>query len=575
MGFRPGSRSSERTSGRFCGLAGLCFLALPFVHCDSINAGPPLPTPQPVGPEAKPFPITLATALKLADANPLDVALAEARLRIACAQLDRANVLWLPTLNVGVDYFRHDGRIQDVQGHVFDTNKSSLLAGAGPTATIPMADALFAPLAARQVVRAREAGIQVARNNSTYAVAEAYFNVQQARGEAAGAEAASARAQDLVRRVEQLAPGIIPGVEINRARAELARRRQVGESAYERWQIASADLNRLLRLDPTTIVDPQEPPELRVDLLDLRSTVDELIPIGLTNRPELAAHQALVEATLARLKAERLRPLVPSLILRGTGSATPGLAGGAFGGGINDQIGNFGARNSVDLQAVWELQNLGFGNRAAVRERDGERRVALIELLRTQDRVAAEVAQSLARAQRAAYRLKEAEVEVQNAVESADKNLQGLGQTRRVGEQITLVFRPQEAAAAIAALDQAYRDYYSAVADGNRAQFALYRALGHPVASLSADLVCMKSTDALPPSPSPVVAAAASEESPRSPAESRPIPVAVAKPVRIIPAGVEMELPVVPDSPEAEQQFRDERDVDAPSKPQNRSRPAR
>ena len=39
---------------------------------------------------------------------------------------------------------------------------------------------------------------------------------------------------------------------------------------------------------------------------------DSLIPIGLTNRPELAARQALVQATLAKLKQERMRPLIPS-----------------------------------------------------------------------------------------------------------------------------------------------------------------------------------------------------------------------------------------------------------------------
>jgi hypothetical protein len=36
--------------------------------------------------------------------------------------------------------------------------------------------------------------------------------------------------------------------------------------------------------------------------------------------------------------------------------------------------------------------------------------------------------------------------------------------------------------AAVQALDQAYRDYFGAVADANRAQFRLYRALGHPAA---------------------------------------------------------------------------------------------
>ena len=148
-------------------------------------------------------------------------------------------------------------------------------------------------------------------------------------------------------------------------------------------------------------------------------------------------------------------------------------------------MGHFGSRFSVDLQAVWELQNLGFGNRAQVREREGQQRQALLELLRTQDLVTAEIVQAQAEMQRATRRLAASQDEVANAAATADKNLDGLGQTKRLGEQLVLVFRPQEAVAAVSALDLAYRDYYRAVADQNRAQFRLYRALGHPSQVLS------------------------------------------------------------------------------------------
>ena len=107
-------------------------------------------------------------------------------------------------------------------------------------------------------------------------------------------------------------------------------------------------------------------------------------------------------------------------------------------------------------------------------------RQALLELLRAQDTVTAEVVQAHAQAVRAGKRVKAAEEGVANAVTTAEKNLQGLEQTKRSGEQLVLVFRPQEAVAAVTALDQAYRDYYQAVGDQNRAQFRLYRALGHP-----------------------------------------------------------------------------------------------
>ncbi|HVL12145.1 MAG TPA: TolC family protein, partial [Gemmata sp.] len=117
---------------------------------------------------------------------------------------------------------------------------------------------------------------------------------------------------------------------------------------------------------------------------------------------------------------------MPTVGLRGVGGQVPGLAGGYFGGGINDDLSNFGGRFSFDLQAVWEVQNLGFGNRAIVREREAERRQALLQLLKTQDRVSAEVVQALAQARRSANRLKAAEDGVANAVETAEKNLRGL-----------------------------------------------------------------------------------------------------------------------------------------------------
>src|SRR5262249_55528811 len=80
-------------------------------------------------------------------------------------------------------------------------------------------------------------------------------------------------------------------------------------------------------------------------------------------------------------------------------------------------------------------------------------------------------------------RLGEAEEEVKSAVDSANKNLEGLKATK-TGDLVVLLIRPQEAVQAVQALAQAYTDYYGAVCDYNRAQFRLYRALGHPAQAL-------------------------------------------------------------------------------------------
>ena len=85
--------------------------------------------------------------------------------------------------------------------------------GIGTAAILNVGDAIFAPLAARQQLRARQADRQAASNDTLVAVSDAYFNVQQARGELAGAVAATQRTEELVARTRKLAPAIVPELE--------------------------------------------------------------------------------------------------------------------------------------------------------------------------------------------------------------------------------------------------------------------------------------------------------------------------------------------------------------------------
>ena len=158
--------------------------------------------------------------------------------------------------------------------------------------------------------------------------------MQQARGEMAGGHTV-AQANELVRRVTDLAPGLTPLLEVNRARSELASRKQALIAAQERWRTAGAELTRLLRLPPGAVVDPIEPPHLDISLIDTNQAIDELIPIALTNRPELASKQAQVQFTLQRLKQERQRPLLPSVLLRGDSTSPGGTLSPATGGGVS------------------------------------------------------------------------------------------------------------------------------------------------------------------------------------------------------------------------------------------------
>jgi outer membrane protein TolC len=473
----------------------------------------------------RPMPINLPTALQLANVQAVDIAAAAQRIQVAAAALEQANVLWLPTVTLGGDYNRHDGRNQDnTKGPVADISRSSMMFGAGSgignAAVLNVNDAIFAPLVARQQLQARQADHQAASNDTMLAVSTAYFAVQQARGELAGAVEATRRTEELLETIKKLAVDIVPDLEVFRAEAELAARQKAELLARERWKVASAELQRLLRLDSAAQLEPIELPHLRIELIALDKPVDELVPIGLTNRPELASQQALVQATLTLLRQEKLRPLIPSVLLRGYSTPVTGtLAAGIFAGGKNEDISNPGMRFDADLQVLWQLDNLGFGNVAKVHQREAENRLAIVDLFRIQDRVAKDVTESYAQARLAARRVDVAEKGVLAARTSLDKNLLLLPKTKQEGDKRVPFLRPLEAVAAVQALSQAYVDYYGAIADSNRAQFRLYWALGQPAQCLSQDghlkaLIAPADSSQPPPEPRPAEAKAM----PRNPA---------------------------------------------------------
>src|SRR5271157_4026243 len=96
------------------------------------------------------FPINLATALRLSDARPLIVAAAQARVWVAEAELTRAKLLWIPTLNIGFDYIRHDGGGPDFNKGIMTAPSTNFFyAGAGltgaPLGLIHTTDAIYQP----------------------------------------------------------------------------------------------------------------------------------------------------------------------------------------------------------------------------------------------------------------------------------------------------------------------------------------------------------------------------------------------------------------------------------------------
>ncbi len=450
----------------------------------------------PLAPPAEtdcPLPINLATALYLSNARPLVIAFARNSVELAAAQLEHAKVAWLPNLNAGVNYYHHVGEDQQTPGQMITDSKSSFAAGAGATLGFGISDAIFLPLAARQQLAAREFDVQAARNDALAEVATAFFDVQEARGRLAGNLDAVAKAEALEKQIRGLsgaggaAGGLVPQIEVDRALALLYYLQQEAAVSRGAWQSNSARLNRVLRLNPGAVVVPIEPPQLQITLIPPGRPVDDLIPVGLLNRPELASQKALVRATLERLRQERLRPLLPSLVLQGGNGPGGDLMFSAFQGGPNGVPVEGGGRYDIDVGVVWTLDNLGAGNRAAVQERSAEQQRAILELFNTEDRVAEEVVQAHAVLDAAAVQVGKTEAGIREANITLAGTRIGLRNPRGVGGNLELINRPQEAVAALQQLDQAYDAYFSAVNSYNRAQFQLYRAMGYPARNLICD----------------------------------------------------------------------------------------
>jgi len=418
--------------------------------------------------------------MRLADARPLVIQAAVASEMTAAGRLQQAQVLWVPDLILGSDYQRHDGGQERTTGDVSINDRNQFLTGGGLKAIFALTDAIYTPLAAQQLYRARNYDIQAAKNDALLSMTDAYFLVQQARGVLAGSEDSVAKGKELVKTVQSLAQGLAAPIEIQRAETTLAELEQQATTAREDWRVNSANLTRVLRLNPAAVVVPLEAPHLQVTVVPPEETVDQLIPEGLLGRPELASQQSVVKATIDRLKQERMRPLIPSLVVQGSANPSDTLGAGFYEANLTGHDPVSTGRSDWDFQVIWQLQNLGAGNAGLVHERQGEQRQAMVELFRLQDQVAAEIAQAQAQVVAAATRIKQAEYGLAAAEVSFEGNLKGLSETIQVGNQLQLVIRPQEVTAALLQLRQAYSDYYSSVNDYNRAEFRLYHALGYP-----------------------------------------------------------------------------------------------
>ena len=113
-----------------------------------------------------------------------------------------------------------------------------------------------------------------------------------------------------------------------------------------------------------------------------------------------------------------------------------------FGLGPNNTMNQWAGRDDISLQPLWQLDALGIGNMARIKEQRGMQSLAAIEFFKAQDMVAAEVTRSMARLQSATARVSQADRALRTAIITFNGNFEGLRQTTRLGDVLVLVNRP-------------------------------------------------------------------------------------------------------------------------------------
>ena len=462
------------------------------------NAVIPPPEGGTANPESQVLPIDLPTALRIVDASNPTIALARERVREAYARQRQAEALWLPNLDTGPAYVRHDGRLQNSSGLVFPVSKSNFFMGGGAALRVETADALFAPLIARRLTDAQAAAARAVSDNVQLDVALTYLDLVRVYGALAINADSLARAEEMLRRAEAASKTNLSRstADVTRARTEYNLRQEERIDLEGQAAAVSARLAQLLLLQPTVDLRPADPAIVPIALVPATIPLDELVALGLMNRPELAESRTLVAAALARWRQARVGPFLPRLEVT--------YYAGTFGGGTHEEMDNFGSRGDGTVQAIWELRNLGVGDLARARERRAQYNEANFHVIEVQAQVGAEVAAAAKLARSRERALANAQTAVREAAETwrrLDAASFGLANPR---EKLLSTLEPL---IAVQTLSQARLQYLTQVIEYNKAQFRLYTAMGQPSIQALAEAVPLAvQTPVVPPIYQPTAA---------------------------------------------------------------------
>jgi outer membrane protein TolC len=407
--------------------------------------------------------IDLPTALRLAGAQNLEIQIARERLKESEAERSSAVERFFPWVAPGIAYHRRDGVAQAVPaGTISDAHFQSYAPGVGLVAQLDLGDAIYRSLAAKQLVKASEHAVEAQRQNTVYDAARTYFELARARGLAEAAQAAVKTSQEYEQQLhEAVGTGLAFKGDELRIQTQTRQYQLTLRQTVEQQRVAAVDLARILRLDSQVELVPQDSGLARLTLFEPRTSAGDLVDQALRLRPELKQSSALISAAHEAQKGASYGPWIPTLNAQ--------VFAGGLGGGPDGGPDNFGAQGDYLVGLSWRVGPGGLFDSGRINASKARLAGARLGDERLKDDITAEVVAGLARVQSLADQIRLAE----DKLTAATETFRLTHERKQYGVGLVL-----EDLQAQQELERARADYINALAEYNKAQYGLSRAVG-------------------------------------------------------------------------------------------------
>ena len=406
--------------------------------------------------------IDLPAALQLAGAQNPEVKLAREKLNEAQANLVSAQWQFFPWITPGVSYRKHDNLTQDVEGNIISVHKDSFAFGPTIIFQLDLGDAIYNRLATRQLVHAATSGLESQRQETILTAAQGYFDLVRAQAAVGVSEEAARIAEEYSAQVSRAVElGVAFKGDALHVQVQADRNRQALRQAQEQRQIAAVRLAQTLHVDSAVQLVARDGDLVPMELIPRDATLGALLARALEYRPEIGQNRFQAEAARAARDAATYGPLYPTV---GAQIFLGGLGG-------SNSAGRGPTGNSEDYQLTlgWRIGPGGLFDKGRVSAAESRLRAADLAGVTLTDLIIRQVSEGHARLQSLADQI----ATTRHAQETAAEALR-LTQERKdfaVGIVLENIEAEQE-------LTSTRLDYLNAVAEFNKAGYAVLRAIG-------------------------------------------------------------------------------------------------